>query len=208
MSSLPWYIARASGIVAWGLLALSVLWGLALSTRALGKRPKANWLLDLHRFLGGLAVVFVAVHLVGLAFDPWVDMGLKQFLVPFSSTWKPVAVAWGVVGLYLLVAVELTSLLRKHMPKRWWKGIHMSSYGLYVVATIHMLTAGTDRNSAALLWTVAGATAAIVFFTVYRIVGPGKAASVGSRAPVRRPIAGQPEVVRPAAAPRRDRVRA
>jgi predicted ferric reductase len=202
MTSLWWYIARASGIVAWGLLALSVLWGLALSTRALGKRPKANWLLDLHRFLGGLAVVFVAVHLVGLALDPWVEMGVRQFLVPFSSNWNPLAVTWGVVALYLLVAVELTSLLRKHLPKRWWKGIHMSSYALYLVATIHLLTAGTDRHSSPLLWTVAGSTAAIVFFTVYRIIGPGKAASVKSGGPVRRPIAGEPEVLRPLSSPR------
>jgi len=197
MTSLWWYIARSSGIVAWALLAMSVLWGLALSTRALGARPKANWLLDLHRFLGGLAVVFVGVHLVGLALDPWVQIGITQMLVPFSSSWNPLAVAWGVVALYLLAAVELTSLLRKHMPKRWWKGIHMSSYGLYVVATIHLLTAGTDRHVPALLWTVAGSTAAIVFFTVYRVLGPGKAASVKRTEPARRAIAGQPEVIRP-----------
>lgn len=183
MTSLWWYIARSSGIVAWGLLALSVLWGLALSTRALGARPRANWLLDLHRFLGGLAVAFVGVHLVGLALDPWVEIGVTQILVPFSSSWNPVAVAWGVVALYLLAAIELTSLLRRHLPKQWWKGIHLSSYGLYAVATIHLLTAGTDRHSPALLWTVVGSSAAIAFFTVYRVAGPGKAASVGSRNP-------------------------
>ena len=198
MTSLWWYIARSSGIVAWALLALSVLWGLALSTRALGRRPKANWLLDLHRFLGGLAVAFVAVHLVGLALDPWIEIGISQMLVPFSSSWNPLAVAWGVVALYLLAAVEITSLLRKHMPKRWWKGIHLSSYGLYAVATIHLLTAGTDRHSPILLWAVAGSTAAIVFFTAYRIFGPGKAASVKGGRPARRPVAGPPEVVRPA----------
>lgn len=188
MSSFPWYVARASGIVAWGLLALSVLWGLALSTRALGSRPRANWLLDLHRFLGGLAVIFVAVHLVGLALDPWVDIGVIQVLVPFTSSWNPLAVAWGVVGVYLLVAIEVTSLLRRHVPKRWWKGVHLSSYALYAVATIHLLTAGTDRHSAALLWSVVGATAAIVFFTTYRIVGPGRAASTRPRPPAPRPV--------------------
>jgi DMSO/TMAO reductase YedYZ heme-binding membrane subunit len=197
MTSLWWYIARSSGLVAWALLALSVLWGLALSTRALGARPRANWLLDLHRFLGGLAVVFVAVHLVGLALDPWVQIGVTQMLVPFSSSWNPVAVAWGVVGLYLLAAVELTSLLRKHMPKRWWKGVHLSSYGLYAVATIHLLTAGTDRHSPVLLWSVLGATTAIVVFTTYRIVGPGKAVSARAGRPTRRPVAGEPTVIDP-----------
>src|SRR5512139_1055207 len=125
MSSIPWYVARSAGIVSWGLLALSVIWGLALSTRALGRRPRANWLLDLHRFLGGLAVIFVGVHLVGLAFDSWVDIGLRQMLVPFTSSWNPLAVSLGVVALYLLVAIELTSLVRNRIPKRFWKGIHL-----------------------------------------------------------------------------------
>jgi DMSO/TMAO reductase YedYZ heme-binding membrane subunit len=178
MSSLPWYVARSAGIVSWGLLALSVIWGLALSTRALGRRPRANWLLDLHRFLGGLAVIFVAVHLVGLAFDSWVDIGLRQMLLPFTSDWNPVAVSWGVVGLYLLLAIELTSLVRTRLPKRFWKGIHLSSYGLYVVATVHMLTAGTDAGSKYLQWAAVAATAVIVFFTAYRVMGPDKAGSV------------------------------
>lgn len=44
----------------WVLLAASVFWGVALSSRLLGKKPEPNWMLDLHRFLGGLAVVFSA----------------------------------------------------------------------------------------------------------------------------------------------------
>jgi len=117
--------------------------------------------------------------------------------VPFTSSWNPVAVAWGVVGLYLLAAVELTSLLRKRIPKRWWKGIHMSSYGLYLVATIHLLTAGTDRHNPILLWSVVGATSAIVFFTVYRIVGPGKAVSAKAGRSAAAPVAGEPRVIDP-----------
>ena len=56
---LLWYTARASGLVAWALLSAGVLWGLALSTKVLGPRPRPSWMLDLHRFLGGAAVAFV-----------------------------------------------------------------------------------------------------------------------------------------------------
>ncbi|MSW45983.1 MAG: ferredoxin-NADPH reductase, partial [Actinobacteria bacterium] len=48
-----WYVSRSAGIVGWALCAASVLWGMALSTRALGRKPSAPWLLDLHRFIGG-----------------------------------------------------------------------------------------------------------------------------------------------------------
>ncbi len=182
MTSLWWYVARSSGLVAWALSAAAVLWGLALSTRALGRRPRAPWLLDLHRFLGGLTVVFVAVHLFGLLLDPWVSFGPLQFVVPFSSSWNPVAVSFGVVALYLLVAIEVTSLLRRHIPKQWWKGVHLSSYAMYALATVHLLTAGTDRHSPVLVGTVLTTVAAVVGFTAYRVLGPSRHQRLGAGA--------------------------
>ncbi len=101
-SQLWWYTARAGGLVAWALLSASVLWGLSLSTRALGKRPRPNWLLDLHRFLGGAAVVFTGIHVLSLMLDSYVHFGLVEVLVPFASQLAPGAVAWGIAGLYLL----------------------------------------------------------------------------------------------------------
>ena len=59
---LTWYAARASGLVAWGLVLASIVWGLLLATRVLGRRPTPAWLLSLHRYLGALAVAFVGVH--------------------------------------------------------------------------------------------------------------------------------------------------
>lgn len=145
---LPWYIARAAGLVAWGLLAAATLWGLALSTKVLGKRPRPNWLLDLHRWLGGVALIFTGVHVVALLADTYVHFGLASVLVPFASSWHPLAVAWGVVAFYLLVAVELTSLARAHLPKIVWRRVHFASFVLFVMATIHGLTAGTDTKTA------------------------------------------------------------
>jgi DMSO/TMAO reductase YedYZ heme-binding membrane subunit len=172
MGSVWWYVARSSGIVAWGLAALAVLWGLLLSTKMMGRRVRPNWLLDLHRFLGGLTVVFIAVHLVGLVLDPYVDFGAIQILVPFASNWKPVAVAWGVVAMYLLLAVELTSLVRPRLPKQWWRAVHFSSYAIFVLGTVHLLTAGTDRHSPVLLWTVVGTSIVVAAMTLVRVVTP------------------------------------
>lgn len=177
-----WFISRATGIVAWALLALAVLWGLALSTRALGRRTPAPWLLDVHRFLGGLAVVFTVVHFVTLSFDPWMtsEYGYKitHAFIPFASSWKPGPMAWGIVAFYLLLAVELTSLLKKRLPQKVWRGVHLASYPLYAMATIHLLTAGSDTQNPFLQWSVLATVGLVVFFTVYRIIGPGRAESV------------------------------
>ena len=168
-AQLIWYTARSSGIVAWALLSASVLWGLALSTRVLGKRPRPNWILDLHRFVGGAAVVFVGVHVVSMLLDTYVHFGLVDVLVPFATTWHPGAVAWGIVGLYLLLAVEITSLLRSRLSKRAWRAVHMLSFPLFVTSTVHLLTAGTDRSNPALVGAAIAVTAAVALLTAVRI---------------------------------------
>jgi predicted ferric reductase len=145
-SQLLWYSARANGIVAWALLAASVLWGLALSTEAFGRRPRPAWLLDLHRYLGGAALVFTGLHVVSIMLDTYVHFGLVEVLVPFATSWHPAAVAWGIASFYLLAAVEITSLLRSRLPHRWWRATHFLSFPLFVTATLHGMWGGTDKR--------------------------------------------------------------
>jgi methionine sulfoxide reductase heme-binding subunit len=141
-----WYLARSSGLVAWVLLATAVMWGLLLSTRVLDRRPSPKWLTDLHRFLGGAAVVFTALHVGMLVADSYVHFGVAEILVPLKSSWRPVAVAWGVISLWILLAIEITSLAMKWLPRRLWRAVHFSSFALFVTATVHALTAGTDSG--------------------------------------------------------------
>jgi hypothetical protein len=169
-SQLYWFIARASGIMSWALLTTSVIWGLLLSTKVLGKKPRPNWLLDLHRFLGGTAAIFVGVHVAALVADSFVHIGPSEILVPLASAYRPAAVAWGVVSLYLLVAIELTSLARKHLPKRVWHGIHLASFPLFAMATIHALTAGTDSANVLLRMAIVSASVGVVGLTALRLV--------------------------------------
>ena len=69
-----WFLARSSGIVAWALLTASVLWGIVLSTDLFPRNRRPAWLLDLHRWLGGLTCGFLGLHLVTL----WADTTLER----------------------------------------------------------------------------------------------------------------------------------
>jgi DMSO/TMAO reductase YedYZ heme-binding membrane subunit len=164
----PWYVARAGGIVAWALATASVLWGLAFTSRALGRRPRPAWLFDLHRFLGGLALAFTAVHVLAVVADSYVRFTLVNVLVPFSGKWHPVAVAWGVIALYLLVAVELTALARSRLPRALWRRVHYASFAVFGLATIHALAAGTDTTGAPFRLAVIGSLALILTLAVTR----------------------------------------
>ena len=165
-----WYASRATGVVAWGLASLSVLLGLALSGRPFGRNPTGPWLLDLHRFLGGLTMLFVGAHVGSIAADSFVHFGWADLLVPLASGWKPAAVAWGIVAMYFLAAIELTSLAMKRIPKRVWRGVHMTSVMVFLASTLHLLTAGTDRGNELLRMSAVAVTAVGTFLLAYRVV--------------------------------------
>jgi predicted ferric reductase len=173
---LAWYVARAAGLIAWTLLTASVLWGLSISTRVFRGRPRPAWLLDMHRYLGGLATIFTVLHVGAIVADTYVHFGLVSILVPFASSWRPTAVAWGVVGLYLLLAVQLTSLMRARLSKKLWRATHFASFPLFGFATLHAMTAGTDASAWFVQVVVAASVIAVVGLTGYRgrsFVGPG-----------------------------------
>jgi DMSO/TMAO reductase YedYZ heme-binding membrane subunit len=173
-SQIWWYTARSGGLLAWVLLAASVIWGLALTTRVASRLTRPAWLLDLHRFLGGAALVFTVIHVAGILMDSYVHFGLAEVLVPLTGTWHPVAVSWGIVGLYLLVAVEVTSLLRTRMPQRLWRQIHYVSFPLFITTTIHALSAGTDRHAAWMLYSIIAICAAVAVLTALRLASASK----------------------------------
>jgi sulfoxide reductase heme-binding subunit YedZ len=176
-----WYLARASGFTAWMLSIAAILLGLALATRAQGSNPRPAWLLDLHRYVGGLTVVFLGLHLAALVADSYVHFGIADLLVPFASSWRTGAVAWGVVGFWLLVAVELTSLMMRRLPRRTWRAIHLTSYLAAVLATVHAFTAGTDADNPLVAGAALGSLAAITFFLVFRLVLPRRKLRAASR---------------------------
>ena len=91
-------------------------------------------------------------------------------LVPFTGTWHPAAVAWGIVAFYLLLAVELTSLARVHVSKRLWRRVHFASFVLFAASTVHALSAGTDTGSRAFVLSVAAACGLVAALTAVRIL--------------------------------------
>lgn len=139
-----WHVSRSTGLVAWALLAASTMLGIFLSARLIKAKGVPAWSTSVHRFLGGLAVIFTGGHLGSLVADNYTHFGWKETLLPFGSEWKPGAVAWGVAAFWLLLCVELTSLLQKRMPRKVWRRIHALAFPLFVASAFHGMTAGTD----------------------------------------------------------------
>ena len=139
-----WNLTRATANVSWALLLASMVWGVLLSTRALKSFDRPAWLRDLHSWFGGLALTFAALHVVTLFLDSYVQFSVADLLIPMASSWKPVPVSLGILGFYILVAVQVTSLMMNRMKRETWRRIHMLSYVLFGLVIVHALTAGSD----------------------------------------------------------------
>ena len=139
-----WYLTRASALIAWVLMTMSVLWGILLSTRVMRRIDNPAWLQDLHRYLGGLTLLMVALHMVTLMLDGWLKFSITETLVPFATDFKPLAVALGIIAFYILVAVQGTSLVMNKLPRKFWKGLHYSSYVALLLVALHAGWTGTD----------------------------------------------------------------
>ena len=168
-SQVWWYVARASGIIAWLLLTASVIWGVLLSTHAFATRRRPAWLLDLHRWLGGLTIAFVAAHLAALVADSYAHFGIADLAIPYASSWRPGAVALGVIAMWLLVAVEMTSLAVRRVPRKVWRGVHLTSYLAFWLASLHAAFAGTDTSNRLYQLTATASIAAVVWAFAYRL---------------------------------------
>ncbi len=208
-----WYVTRASGFVAWALLAIAVLWGLFITNKTLTKSTAPAWVLDLHRHLGGLAVVFVAIHVGVLPLDGFTHWTWQDLAVPMHSPWHPAAIAWGIVSMYLLLAIEVTSLLGRRFPKKWWRRVHVLSFPLYVLASIHLFAAGTDAGNPIARWMVVMTSTLVAFLAGVRGLAaakpretgrssrvPAPARAAAASAPAASAMVGTPEAVSPAAA--------
>lgn len=161
-----WYVARSAGLTSWLLLTISTGFGIATATRIVGRGQSTAWTLAVHRFLGGLAVAFVGLHVLGIVADSYVHFRVVDVLVPFATSWHPAAVAWGIVGAWLLLAVELTSLVRNRLSQATWRWIHLTSYVLFFAATVHLFTAGTDSYGRWLRVVAIAGTGAIAFLSI------------------------------------------
>jgi DMSO/TMAO reductase YedYZ heme-binding membrane subunit len=180
-----WWVARASGIVAWAFVAAAVVWGLLASTRLVRRRGAPAWILDLHRYLGTLTIVFLIVHVGSIWLDSFVPFTPRQLFVPFASTWRPHAVAWGIFATYLLVAIQITSWAMRRLPRKLWHRVHVLSIPMLVLATVHGFLGGTDRSNRAVQWAAFAVLVGIVFMLSMRLLSPKRASRAASATTLR-----------------------
>lgn len=165
-----WYLTRMTAVSAYIVLTLSALLGMARGVaRASGER--LSWVIDeLHQVLATIFGGLVLVHLITLYYHTFIPFSLVNFLVPGHQPYRPVAVNLGVLGLYGLVVVLVSSWLRRRISYRVWRRLHFVSFVTFVLVTLHGLLAGSDASEPWMRAVYFGASAAVGFLVLLRLL--------------------------------------
>ena len=160
-----WIILRSAGIGAYLMLFLSVSWGLVATTALLGKRASRASATTVHQFMSTCGLFLLGIHIGGLLLDTFVPFGPKDVLIPMRTTFKPIPVAFGIVAMYVMVFLIVTSWLRKRLGTKWWRRTHLLAVPAFTLSMVHGLFAGTD-STRPWMWPVYVVTGATVLFLV------------------------------------------
>lgn len=139
-----WNVLRAAGVAAYLALFLSVAWGLVSSTSLVNKRISKPASTMFHGTVASAGLAFLAIHLGGLFLDRFMPFGAAELLVPFKTTFHPIPVAFGIVAMYGMVVVLVSSWARKRVGTVWWRRLHLLSVPIFTLSLLHGLFAGTD----------------------------------------------------------------
>ena len=141
-----WYLTRGSGMVALVLFTASVALGvLNVSTWSTPRWPRFITL-GFHRNLALLAVAFLGVHIATTVVDGFAPIGWLDAVIPFRSPYRPLWLGLGALAVDLLLAIVITSLLRRHLSLTLWRAVHWTTWLAWPVAVMHGLGTGSDTT--------------------------------------------------------------
>lgn len=163
-----WYLTRATGTVTLILLTLSVALGVA-NVRRVHTTAMPRFVVDaIHRNASLLAVAFLAVHIATSLFDGFAPIALLDVIIPFRAAYRPLWLGFGAVAFDLLIAVAITSLLRRRLGFRAWRATHWVSYACWPFALLHGLGTGSDAKTIWMLAITGGCVIVVLVAVVAR----------------------------------------
>ncbi len=139
-----WYLTRASGAISLLLLTLALVLGVI----DVGRYSSSAWprfVLDaLHRNASLLALAFLGVHILTAVLDSFAPISLVNAIVPFTGSYRPFWLGLGALSFDMILAVILTSLMRRSFGHSTWRAVHWLVYASWPIALLHGFGTGSD----------------------------------------------------------------
>jgi sulfoxide reductase heme-binding subunit YedZ len=175
--NVTWYVARASGMVAFALLTTTIVLGLVMSGRARLRRWPRFAVEDVHRFASLLTWSFVGIHALALLADSYLPFSILDLIIPGAAPYRPLPTALGVVAAELLGALAVANLLRWRIPYRVWRRTHYLNFVVWLLALGHGVTSGSDSDTTWALAIYVAAASVVAGLTAWRVLSTRSASA-------------------------------
>lgn len=120
-----------------------------------------------HRYLSLLTCAFIAAHVLTAVLGPYSRIGLAAAFVPAGSLW----IGLGAVSFDLLIALIVTSLLRRHLGRLAWRAVHWLAYACWPAALAHTIGIGPRLHPGGLFDLAVACVAVVVAAACWRLAG-------------------------------------
>ena len=141
-----WTTSRAAGVIAFAALTLDMVFGLSISTGILDRWIPRGASVDVHRWLSSVSLSLIAVHALVLMADRWVRYDAFDVLIPGVSSYRPGAIAIGIIATYAALVVHASFGWRKRIGQRAWRALHFLSFAIFLAAIAHGLLASSGGH--------------------------------------------------------------
>jgi methionine sulfoxide reductase heme-binding subunit len=196
-------VISVTGVIAMVLLTVTAVLGILVNRRVRLPGLPRFASLSVHRYASLLALAFLALHILTAVLVSYAGIGVAAALIPFTCAGDRLWIGIGAVASDLVVALVVTSLLRRHIGRRTWRALHWLAYACWPAAMAHSIGIGTGMRSGRLLDLALACMLAVLGAGAWRLAetvrgprGSRRAPVIISRPPAAVPAQDQPSSLR------------
>jgi|GEM_PF-4494861 len=150
--------ATLAGFLSYGLMAMTVMWGVLTTTGIAKRAVRRQSLYMSHMSLAIGTLAFGVMHAVTYVFQTQESFGWVKVFVPFAGGGE-MEVALGIVSLELMAALMATIIIQRRIGYRTWHTLHYALYGAFALALAHTVATSPEARALGLIGITVGALA-------------------------------------------------
>ena len=139
-------IAATVGFISFFLCWLAIVWGLVLRNAWASTRLRHSTVYGIHHTVALLGLCLALVHALAQLAAPQGPVRLVDEVLPFLNPVDPVGIGVGVVGLEILLAAALSTLIQRRLGFSRWRALHALTYVAFMLVVGHVLLSGSDTG--------------------------------------------------------------
>ena len=163
--------AALAGYLSYGIMAMTVVYGILLSTGWAKRIVRRTAVYGGHMSLAITAQAFGVLHALSYIFQTQEQFSVVQTFVPFAGGGE-IEVALGVVGLELMIGASFAVALVHKLNYRRFRKVHIGgTYAGAALSWLHVLTTSPEARAPGLVGiTVAAAALACILLGILRLL--------------------------------------